>query len=330
MIAQLDSSYIRIRPYKLWSRMITYLFFEGRPLTTRGRWINYFVFRFLKIAKSLPLIKKVKKPIFIIGTGRSGTTMLGKILSIHREIGWLNEPKALWHMVYPYEDLIGNYSNGPAFYRLSEKDVTDEVTEALHRLYGLYLTVTFSERVLDKYPELIFRLPFIKAIFPDAKFIFLVRDGWDSCQSINIWSQRFGKRSALEIQDWWGHNRRKWRLLVEQILPDHNDLYCHKDEMVHWNDQLQMAALEWILTMREGIRMIERFPDDIIKVHYEVLVQDFPEEIKRIIQFLELQDDEAVLLYGKKILKPLSHYPSFKLNQAIEKPFFETLEKLGY
>jgi hypothetical protein len=330
VIAQLDSSYIRIRPWKIWSRMISYLLFEGRPLTTRGRWINPFVFLFLKTGKRLPIFKRVKKPIFIIGTGRSGTTMLGKILSIHRDVGWLNEPKALWHVAYPEEDLIGNYSDGNAFYTLTEKHVAPEIKKSLHTLYSLYLTITFSNRVLDKYPELIFKVPFVKAIFPDAKFIFLIRNGWDACQSVNAWSKRFGKESESETVDWWGINRRKWRLLVEQVLPDYQDLYPHKEQIFNWTDQRQMAALEWIVTMREGLKIIERFPHDVLKVHYEDLVQNFSEEIMRIIKFLELESDNCVLSYGKNILKPLSHYEPFNLNPEIEKPFLEVMEKLGY
>ncbi len=330
MIAQLDSSYISLRPWKLWSRMIAYFLFEGRPLTTRGRCINPFVFLFLKIGKRLPILKPIKKPIFIIGTGRSGTTLLGKILSIHKDVGWLNEPKALWHVGYPQEDLVGNYSIGPSFYRLTEKDVTNEIRNSLHKLYSLYLTVSFSNRVLDKYPELIFRLPFIKTIFPDAKFIFLVRNGWDACQSVNTWSERFGKKSESKVLDWWGIDRRKWRLLVEQILPDHPDLYSHKDEICNWTDQRQMAAVEWIVTMREGLEIVARYPYDVLKVHYENLILNFSEEITRIIKFLELEGDNYVLLYGKKILKSLHPYERFRLNTVIERPFLEIMERFGY
>ncbi len=101
MPAQLDSLYIRTRPTKAVSRLISYALFEGRPLTTRGRWINPLVFALSGTLKTLPQIKKVKKPIFIIGMGRSGTTILGVVMSMHRDVGFLNEPKALWHSIYP-------------------------------------------------------------------------------------------------------------------------------------------------------------------------------------------------------------------------------------
>lgn len=110
MIAQINALYIKTRPWKLYSRFMSYVLFEGRPATTRGQWINPLVFSILRTAKALPALKSVRKPIFITGMGRSGTTALGIAMSMHRDIGYMNEPKALWHTAYPYEDVIGHYS----------------------------------------------------------------------------------------------------------------------------------------------------------------------------------------------------------------------------
>ncbi len=124
--------------------------------------------------KKFPQLKRVEKPVFVLGTGRSGTTILGIILSMHKDVGFLNEPKALWHSIYSDEDLIGSYSLGNASYRLGSEKITPEIKKQAHRLYGAYLRATFSSRAVDKYPELIFRIPFVLDIFPDAKFLFLL------------------------------------------------------------------------------------------------------------------------------------------------------------
>ena len=185
MIAQISPDYIKTRPMKALTRLISYALFEGRPVTTKGRWINPLVFSILKsVSTNNSSYKPVKKPIFILGTGRSGTTILGIVLSMHREVGYLNEPKAIWHLIYPHEDIIGNYSQTDAKYRLTAEDTTDEMRQRAAQMFGAYLTTTRSERVVDKYPELIFRVDFVRALFPDARFIFLVRNGWDTCQSI--------------------------------------------------------------------------------------------------------------------------------------------------
>ena len=61
-------------------------------------------------------------PIFIVGTGRSGTTILGKILSVHKQVAFLNEPKALWFFANKEDDLIGSYSKSKGRYHFNEND----------------------------------------------------------------------------------------------------------------------------------------------------------------------------------------------------------------
>ncbi len=331
MVAQVDFDYIRTRPLKLFSRLVSYLLFEGRPLTTRGQWINPLVFMHFAIEKRLPQLKKVKTPIFILGTGRSGTTILGIVLSMHKEVGFLNEPKALWHSVYPYEDLIGSYSRGKASYRLEVSDVSYEIKKSAARLFGAYLTSTFSKRVVDKYPELIFRVPFVNSLFSDAKFLFLVRNGWDTCHSIEGWSDRLGKQKNGEIHDWWGVNNRKWNLLVEQIVPEHEDLAPFTDQMLKWTNHVDMAAVEWIVTMREGVKLEKEFPNEVLRVNYEDLCESPKVVMQSIIKFCQLSsDDEIFFNYTESTLHSVKAKQPFKLTKEIEIPFYQTMKQLGY
>lgn len=330
MIAQLNPLYLKTRPWKVWSRLLGYTFFEGRPLTTRGQWINPIVFALFAILKKISIFRPVTNPIYILGTGRSGTTVLGIVLSMHRSLGFLNEPKALWHSVYAQEDLIGSYNRGPARYRLNAEDASEQHRNKIHRIYSAYLALTFSKRLLDKYPELIFRIPFVLKIFPDAKFIFLVRNGWDTCSSINLWSDRLGEKSGAEQHDWWGANNRKWNLLVEQLVPEHSDLAPYAKDMLTWTKQTDMAAVEWIITMREGLRLLPLFPNNILRVNYEELCANPQLKLPEITSFLNLEEDNLFTQYGIASLKSTNIKSSFKLNENIVQPFTSTMNSLGY
>ncbi len=329
MIAQLDTLYIRSRPWKLWCRLISYGLFEGRPLTTRGQWVNPLVFAHFAFEKRLPALRKVREPVFILGTGRSGTTVLGMVLSMHREVGFLNEPKALWHSIYPEEDLIGSYARGDARYRLGAEDATPTLIRDAHRLFGTYLAATLSRRVVDKYPELIFRVPFVRAIFPDAKFIFLMRNGWDTCRSIQGWSGRLGKSAGRDVHDWWGVNRRKWELLVDQIIPCHPDLAPYQKELSAFTNQVDMAAIEWIVTMREGLALISN-DSGVIGVRFEDLSQRPYAVLRTLNNFLNLSEDKVFFNYGQSILHPVQDAGDFPLHPLVVKPFNETMRRLGY
>lgn len=331
MVAQIDSAYIRTRPSRLWARLLSYALFEGRPVTTKGQWINPLVFAGFSIARRLPQLKRVDRPVLILGAGRSGTTILGILLSMHRDVGFLNEPKAMWHAaIRGGEDLIGSYDSGPARYRLTESDATPEVARAMRRAYAAYLRLSLTSRVVDKYPELIFRLPFVRAIFPDAKFLFIARGGWDTCGSIEGWSARLGQEKDGEVHDWWGVDSRKWRLLVEQIVPEHPDLAAHADEMLGWTSQTQRAVVEWIVTMREGLAAVAAAPDDVLHVPFEALCADPRAWMERIAAFANLPPDAVFLDHAERTLAPVAPKAPFALEPCLQDPFAETMKRLGY
>lgn len=330
MIAQIDINYIKKKPTKLVSRLLSYSLFEGRSVTTKGQWINSYIFFQYRLINALPQIKKVRKPIFIIGTGRSGTTLLGVLLSLHNHVGFLNEPKLLWHSIYPNEDLIGSYSKGPARYRLTSEDATPDVIISTHKIYGAYLTAVCSNRVVDKYPELIFRIPFVKQIFPDAKFIFLVRNGWDTCCSIKKWSDRKKVHKTDEVHDWWGINNRKWHLLLEQVVTQDEAFSDILTAVKAYTQHTDMALIEWIVTMREGLKQMDKYGDCMKMIKYEDLLR-YPEKILTdILDFCQLSSDSVFMDYAKATIRPPMPYEKFTLGKEIKPLFDETMQKLGY
>ena len=331
MIGQINPNYIKTRPMKVFPRFISYAFFEGRPATTKGRWINPLVFSILRtVSTSKNRYKPIEKPIFILGTGRSGTTILGIVLSMHKEIGYLNEPKAIWHVIHPHEDIIGNYSQADAKYRLRAKDATDEMRQRATQIFGAYLTATRSKRLVDKYPELIFRVDFVRTLFPDARFIFLVRNGWDTCQSIAAWSKRLGVQVNGEKHDWWGVNDRKWRLIAEQLVETEPVFSKIAGEIKQCERHLDRAAIEWIVTMQEGFRLLQALPDCIHLVRFEDLTAEPDETLAELCDFCELPTDDTFREYARQTLHPVPAREPFDLHRKIVPIFHDTMAKLRY
>jgi len=331
MIAQINPNYIKTRPMKALTRLISYVLFEGRPVTTKGRWINPLVFSLLKtVSTNNRKYKPIKKPIFILGTGRSGTTILGIVLSMHRAVGYLNEPKAIWHLIHPHEDIIGNYSQSDAKYRLAAEDATDEMRQRAVQMFGAYLTTTRSERLVDKYPELIFRVDFVRALFPDARFIFLVRNGWDTCHSIANWSKRLGGEVDSEKHDWWGVNDRKWQLLVEQLVKTDPVFSEVVDEINCFEQHLDRAAIEWIITMQEGLRLLQASPECTHLVRFEDLTANPDETLAELCSFCELPADNTFREYARQTLHPVPARKPFDIHPKIASIFHDTMAKLRY
>lgn len=330
MVAQIDWNYLRKRPTRAMVRLWTYLTLEGRPLTTQGRFINPFVFGGFRLAKKWSPREPVDRPIFVVGLGRSGTTILGVVLSMHKDVVFLNEPKALWHSVIPYDDVIGSYTREPARYRLDERDATPEVIRDANRLFSYSLRMTGRTRVVDKYPEHIFRVPFVLSIFPDARFIFITRDGWNAAASIAAWSDRNRNSIRGERHDWWGADLRKWRIMCEELIQPDPYYASAWEQIRNLEDERHMAIVEWIVTMREGLAAVERYPDAVQAVRYEDLISEPALALQKIESFCGLAPDADFTEYGAHTLASKSKHERFDLPAKLEPLFAETMAQLGY
>ena len=328
MVAQIDRRFIQARPAKLWPRILAYALFEGRPLTTRGRWINPLVLAGHRLWPVLPLSPAPDDPVFILGLGRTGTTVLGTILALHRDVGYLNEPKALWHSALGDDDLIGSYSRVPGRYRMNAADATARRCRRLRRSYAAYLRLSGCRRVVDKYPELLFRTGMIDAAFPKARKLLLIRNGLDTLQSIDTWSRNH-RRTRAQTVDWWGRNRRKWRLLVDELIAPDAFFSEALPAIRSLSRQTDMAAIEWIATMREALRLRDR-GDDVLFIRYEDLTAHPRPVLREILAHCALPDDEKMLRYAEKILRPRAPHGTVKLHPKIAPLFRETMSTLGY
>jgi LPS sulfotransferase NodH len=330
MIAQLDQDLVNLRPWLVPRRLLSHALFEGRPLTTGGQWLNPWLFRLFSVVQKIPLQKEVRKPIYILGTGRSGTTILGKLFHAHSHCGFLNEPKAMWHFIYPFEDLIGSYTRGKAFYRLKADAATQEVRLRAHRLFSFYLFATGAQRVVDKYPEMVFRVPFLRAIFPDARFVFIVRNGMDTLQSISMWSKGHQTHAGQETHDWWGVNQRKWQLLLEQVVAHDKELSPQLAEISALTSQADMAAVEWVVTMHEGLHYFKTLPEAFHLVHYEELVHNPEKHLASLLDFCELPPSKEMLTYARNVL---TLPPPKKLttpHPILQPAFQKAMNEMGY
>lgn len=329
MVAQIDKEMIRLRPFKLLGRVVAWALIEGRPLTTRGRWINRAVFAGYRIAQIIPQTQFANRPIYIVGAGRSGTTVLGKVFSVHRETVFLNEPKALWNYAHGGEDIVGSYTLAPARMRLRAAEATDLMARRIARIYSTAIRVGCAKRVVDKYPELIFRIPFVQALFAKACFVGILRDGVDTCASVDSWSRLHGRQDKGHEQDWWGLNGRKWHMIVDQLVPEHADLAPLKERLHATVEQCDRAAVEWILATRETLRAAQNNPQ-VLLVRYEELCAEPHAVLEQVRAHCDLGADPTFMAYAQRVLKPKRAHPGIDLMPELVDPFRQVLEEAGY
>ncbi len=145
------------------------------------------------------------RPFFVVSAPRSGSTLLRLILDAHPRLA-VPPPGWLFDLVYPYlysygdlaqrsnlvalaEDILGTPTVGKWPLKPSPQALADAGVEpsfaglyaALHRTYA---ESEGKQRWGEKTPRNAFWMDEIKTLFPDARFIHIVRDGRD--QAIDI------------------------------------------------------------------------------------------------------------------------------------------------
>ena len=150
MVAQIDSVYKTLSLKIKLKRIVSYLGFEGRPLTTKGRFINSPLKVFYSAISFFSSASPRCNVAYVLGTGRSGTTILGVSLSAHENVGFLNEPKLPWFWSNSRDDIIGSYSCKPGNYTLTKADADAEVVRATQAVNRAKIAVDEAKTAKDK------------------------------------------------------------------------------------------------------------------------------------------------------------------------------------
>ncbi len=129
--------------------------------------------------KPLKTIKSDKRPIFILGMPRSGTSLVEQIISSHASVYGAGELSTLTELLHPM--LKNKLSNGSDKNISSKKNLTLIREKYLDSLAHLDTSANF---ITDKTPANFQNIGFIFSIFPDAKIIHLKRDPRAICWSI--------------------------------------------------------------------------------------------------------------------------------------------------
>jgi Sulfotransferase family len=234
------------------------------------------------IYSSLPF-PGINCPVFIIGCGRSGTTILGKSLSKHRKITYLNEPRHIWFSAYPETDIWTSKAhsrNGKLV--LTGADFDLKKSKKLSRLFRFMTIVRRRPVFVEKLPINNFRLNFIHKIFPDARFIHIYRNGLEVARSI-------GK--ACKSMKWFGANSYKWHMLTHYARNSHDT----KDLPELCSTDYDKGLLEWRLSTETVVTFLRSLLETaFIEVNYNEFTDNPVETISKLIEFIDVDHDPNV------------------------------------
>lgn len=253
---------------------------------------------------------KIEKPIFILGSGRSGTTLLYNLLALHPEVCWFSNltnryPRIRFlPMLHRMLDasLIGTlmkrqvinrtfpslrpaegeyiYLNHCGFEqarKMTAHDLTERMESRFKRIVLDHLKFAGKKRFLSKRTSNTQRIEVINRMFSDAYYVHLIRDGRavaNSLMNVNWWN---------DVDIWWlGYKPAGWR--------------------ERGKEPIELCARHWKQDVQEIQRNGNLFSDRYLEITYEELVNDTQGSLQRIAYFCELNEsDEYERLLPKRL-----------------------------
>ena len=163
------------------------------------------------------MTKKNTTPFFVVGTQRSGTTLLCRMLSAHPNLFTINEIGGI-------QQILPSVKNGSEAYDIIDRHFESKKHAKIQEVLNREGKVRWGL----KEPALTYCLEEIKSYFPESKIIFIVRDGRAVANSYlqvkwgvaNIYAAGERWKREIEIQRmfWEANPDICWHLKYEDLL----------------------------------------------------------------------------------------------------------------
>lgn len=143
----------------------------------------------------------MERPIFLLGTQRSGTTLMRLILDSHRRIA-IGHESGFMRAVEATKNLP-DYIYGERWYQrfgIGDDDMNDRLRDFYSGIFGHYAGSRGKPRWGEKTPDNMFFLNELEAIFPNAQFVCTVRQPGAVVASLKRWDWDFETALAYWIR----------------------------------------------------------------------------------------------------------------------------------
>ena len=240
------------------------------------------------LAPLLPKKEAPLRPVFILGSPRSGTTMLFNLVDRSPRIVSLGKGSHfLWDMFHTIEDADwASHAVQPDEIAPHERKV----------LYWVIDRLAGSSRYMDKFPRNCLRAAYLQALFPDAYFVFIRRDGRAVVSSlITGWQTegKFGQGTTLPVPlSIDGYGGGPWRFLVPPGWRDYTS----------GRTLAEVCAFQWVSANEAVLAAKEAIdPPRWVEVSYEELLASPKETITRLFQGIDVPVDDEVLTWASEL-----------------------------
>lgn len=166
----------------------------------------------------MPLVPPSDPPFFIVGSARSGTTFLRLTMNAHPEIAVPPESRFITELrggedTVDVEDFLERLAAHKRFaaWELPVESVREQLggrasvpyADAIAAAYAAYAQAHGKSRWGDKTPRYVVNIPELAELFPDSRFIHLIRDGRDV--ALSYADVPFGPKNVAKAAELWAN-----------------------------------------------------------------------------------------------------------------------------
>lgn len=213
------------------------------------------------------------QPVFIISLPRSGSTLLQRILMAHDGIASHAEPWFLLPLISMQKrnnikTRYGHIQSANAIQNII-KTTSQEVIDSACRNFALEVYTQLSEKeayFLDKTPRYYYIINDLYRVFPDAKFIYLLRN---PVEIYNSMIQEFKGKSTRRLDHLDGDLINGTKLIAEAIAKygqNENTFVVQYDE-VCIEPVKTVSSIQKFLGLDEDPEIVSRFPLQVLHGH---------------------------------------------------------------
>ena len=250
---------------------------------------------------------ELKPPIILVGNTRSGATMVQKVIATHPDVVEWFEPNALW--LYPDPGRIHD--------EFEESDATDKAKRYIRKRFLKYQRANGNRIIMEKTPQNLLRIPYVRAIFPEAIFLFMVRDPFSFISSVEYkWQLTVtGRGIVRRLKDTPVSQLHHWmrRYIVQQInkrilrrkyLSIWGPRYKGIQDDLKTHDLLTVIARQWSVCSAKAEKDMATFEEgQILRLKYEDFVEDPVSDLERICAHCGLEMSNDMVKATKQIVK---------------------------
>jgi Sulfotransferase family len=250
---------------------------------------------------------KLKPPIILFGNTRSGATMVQKVIDLHPDVVSWYEPNALWLYADP----------GRIHDEFEENDATKRAKKYIRKRFLKYQEQHGNLRIMEKTPQNLLRIPYVRSIFPEATFLFIVRDPFSFISSVEYKWQRTvtGTGIVRRLKDTPLSQLHHWvrryivqqfnkRILRKKYLSIWGPRYKGIQDDLNTHDLMTVIARQWSVPSAKAEKDMALFEDgQILRLKYEDFVEDPISDLERIYAHCGLKVNNDVLKATKEMVK---------------------------